>query len=363
MDNIRENVSDETPEMIAFIRCNGDAAGKKRLAKCSSCEEAKNLGFLDNECQWGCIGIGSCISSCKENAMSLVDGRIVIDKEKCSGCGDCASQCPQKLISIIPREATNLIPCSSKDAESKTRKVCGYGCIGCGACVEVCPQDAVKVVDNCAVIDYEKCVGCVACTVKCEKKIIIDELHDLTKIKETVAFVRCQGGKKAKARFEALGMESCTEASKVRSTGMGLCTTGCVGLGECTKACRYDAIHVVNGTAKVDPEKCVGCLDCVHTCPNNLILEVPYKGAKVVACSSRAPGDIKATFCDVGCIGCGDCAANCPNGAVAVYDNRAIVDISICENCGVCSYMCSRYVLTEQFVPEYTYAQYDVIGK
>ena len=174
----------EVQEKAAFIRCDGSAAGKERLAALGSCEEAKAAGFLHSECQWGCIGIGDCIDRCEFDAMSLEDGKIIIDRDKCTGCMACISACAQGLINMIPKEATNFIPCSSKAYETMTLETCGHGCIGCGECEKVCPENAVHVIDNCAVIDYDKCVGCVACTVKCEKKIIIDELHDLTKVKE-----------------------------------------------------------------------------------------------------------------------------------------------------------------------------------
>lgn len=60
-----------------------------------------------------------------------------------------------------------------------------------------CPNDAIEMVvgdkidGRYAKIDYSKCEGCVTCTVKCRKKIIVDTLHDLTKLKEDVAFVKC----------------------------------------------------------------------------------------------------------------------------------------------------------------------------
>ncbi|QAT42094.1 4Fe-4S binding protein [Aminipila luticellarii] len=349
-------------EKVAFIRCAGDAAGKKRLEGCSDCEEAKKKGFLKGECSFGCIGLGSCIERCKFDAMSLVDGTVKIDKEKCNGCQACLGMCPQEIIVMVPREATNFIPCASQNDEETTRKICGSGCIGCGDCEEVCPENAIAIIDNCAVIDYDKCVGCIACAVKCRKKIIVDELHDLTKLKENIAFVRCRGGKKANAKFKALGVETCADASKIRNEAMDLCQVGCIGLGDCTKVCRYDAITIADGTAKIDPEKCVGCLDCVTACPNDLIVEVPYAGGKLVACASTYDCDEKLRVCGEGCIGCGDCASNCPNGAITIKDLHAVVNGELCENCSVCSYMCSRTALVELVVPEANYLQRKAMG-
>ena len=44
-----------------------------------------------------------------------------------------------------------------------------------------------------------------------------------------------------------------------------------MGLGSCVKACAFDAIHIVDGVAKVDTDKCVACGKCVSTCPKKII--------------------------------------------------------------------------------------------
>ncbi|MBK5252938.1 MAG: 4Fe-4S dicluster domain-containing protein [Peptostreptococcaceae bacterium] len=352
------NPQEAKEDLVAFIRCSGDAAGKKRFAGLKSCDEAKELGFIDGECQYGCLGLGTCIEKCDRDAMKLVDGKVIIDKEKCDGCGDCLDACVQKIISLVPRGATVFIPCSNEDEEEdKVRAICGFGCIGCGECEDTCPENAVKVIDNCAVIDYSLCVGCVACSVVCTKKIIIDEIHDLTEVKDHVAFVKCSGGSKAHAKFEELGIKSCKEASDKRYEFPELCQVGCVGCGDCVEVCRFDAIKVVDGTAVIDPDKCVGCFDCVHECPNNLIIEVPYVGAKQVACSNTFDATFKKSVCDFGCAGCGDCVNNCPNGAITLEGSLAIINPDLCENCGICSYVCTRGVIREQSVPEYNYLQ------
>jgi len=356
----------EVIDKIAFVACSGDAAGKERFAGCKSCKDAVEAGFQRGECKSGCVGVGSCLDVCKFDAMKLEDGKVIIDTEKCNGCGACADAqvCPQHVILMIPADATNFIPCSSKEEdEDKVREICGYGCIGCGDCERACPEGAIEIIDNHAVIDYDKCVGCVACTVKCKKKIIVDSLHDLTALKEKVAFVRCSGGFKPHQKYEELGFTDCQDVvDNVNPKDYDLCTTGCTGMGNCTKVCRYDAIHVEDGTAIVDPDKCVGCRDCTYACPKNLITIVPYKGMKLVPCSSTDDYEEKAKVCDSGCIACEDCKSNCPNGAIYMDGKHAVVDVEICEDCAVCQYMCPRYLIQKQEVPEANYLQRAALG-
>ena len=143
VDAIAAAIGAETAEAkdeIAFIACSGDAAGKARLAAagCKSCKDAVEAGFQRGECKSGCVGIGSCIDVCKFDAMSVADGDVSVISSKCTGCGACANAnvCPQTIIRMIPREATNFIPCSSKEEDDDlTRKTCGFGCIACGDCV------------------------------------------------------------------------------------------------------------------------------------------------------------------------------------------------------------------------------------
>ena len=356
-----QQLTDGAEQMIAFIACSGHAAGKARFSgTAASCQEAVESGFVRGECKSGCVGVGSRIKACKYDAMKLENGKVVIDPEKCNGCGDCAKAdvCPQGLIRMIPKDATTFIPCSSTEPEEDVvRATCGYGCIACGECERACPEGAVTIQDNHAVIDYEKCVGCTACTVKCKKKIIVDTAHDLRVLKDKVAFVRCSGGIRASEAFKKLGIQSCEEAAKADAKAMGLCTTGCLGQGSCTAVCRYDAIKVVNGTAFVDAEKCVGCRDCTYACPRHLITMVPYKGMKLVPCSSTADYEDKALVCDSGCIACEDCKNNCPNGAIYMEEKHAVIDPELCEDCKVCTYVCPRNVIREQAVPEYIFLQ------
>ena len=41
-----------------------------------------------------CIQCGVCVKACRTEALSLIDGKIVLDKEKCNYCGRCLKACP-----------------------------------------------------------------------------------------------------------------------------------------------------------------------------------------------------------------------------------------------------------------------------
>lgn len=106
------------------------------------------------------------------------------------------------------------------------------------------------------------------------------------------------------------GEQSCTTANLV--AGVQGCTYGCLGIGDCVRECDFDAIHIVDGLATVDYEKCVGCGACARICPRNIITMVPFKSRQMVAvtCSNKDMGkDVKAV-CKVGCIGCKACERN-----------------------------------------------------
>ena len=87
-----------------------------------------------------------------------------------------------------------------------------------------------------------------------------------------VAYVKCAGTcEVAKEKYNYSGIEDCVSAMSTPGAGPKACAYGCMGYGSCVKVCDFDAIHVVNGIAVVDKEKCVACGKCVAICPKALI--------------------------------------------------------------------------------------------
>ncbi|MBN1930508.1 MAG: RnfABCDGE type electron transport complex subunit B [Desulfobacterales bacterium] len=109
-------------------------------------------------------------------------------------------------------------------------------------------------------------------------------------------------------RNEYYGEKRCLAANLV--TDIQGCAYGCLGFGDCQVACNYDAIHVIDGLATVDYEKCIGCGACAKVCPRNIITIVPFKAEKILAvtCSNQDAGKDVMSVCKVGCIGCKACA-------------------------------------------------------
>lgn len=161
-----------------------------------------------------------------------------------------------------------------------------------------------------------------------------------------VAFVKCKGTcDKARVQYNYFGIDDCSKVAVVPGGGEKACTYGCMGYGSCVKACAFGAIHVVDGVAVVDKEKCVACGKCVSACPNRLIELVPYSAEHLVQCSSHDKGkDVKAK-CENGCIACTLCTKQCEFDAIHMDNNVAVIDYSKCTNCGKCAAKCPAKVI------------------
>jgi NADPH-dependent glutamate synthase beta subunit-like oxidoreductase/NAD-dependent dihydropyrimidine dehydrogenase PreA subunit len=153
----------------------------------------------------------------------------------------------------------------------------------------------------------------------------------------------CHGGVRAENRFHYMGAASCRAAAAMYG-GQRLCQIGCLGMGDCVRACLFDAIHMgPAGYPVVDAERCVGCGACEQACPKNILtvrtmserlLEFNHEDAALAPCSQTCPAEINIPRY-IAQVHSGDY-----NGAVNTIRERNPLLLS----CGrVCPHPCESY--------------------
>jgi len=178
ISNILGIVTEASEPTTAYVKCQGNCnvAKEKYLYQgIQDCNQAViNSGGGSKACEYGCLGLGSCVKVCQFNALEIVDGIARVIEENCVSCGACVGACPKGLIEITPQQSRVRIQCNSKNKGKEVMDVCSVGCITCGLCVKNCPENAITMTNNLPIIDYSKCTNCGTCVIKCPKKTIED---------------------------------------------------------------------------------------------------------------------------------------------------------------------------------------------
>ena len=168
---------------------------------------------------------------------------------------------------------------------------------------------------------------------------------------DRVVVLRCHGTS-AYARDEAeyAGVATCAAASLVFG-GPKACKNGCLGLGDCVRACPFDALHTgSSGIVEVDAEACTGCGICVPVCPKDLFTLYPRRHRIELSCVARDKTGVVRPSCSVGCTLCRKCVAKCPAEAITFDGRTILIDHDKClaygPGCGeVCVDICPSVIL------------------
>lgn len=107
---------------------------------CDMCED--NVYEVSNQCR-GCVA-HPCVEVCPKGAVSIVDGKSHIDKDKCIKCGKCKAICPYDAIAkkVRPCAAACGVKAISSDERGRVR-IDDQKCVKCGQCMTACPFGAI----------------------------------------------------------------------------------------------------------------------------------------------------------------------------------------------------------------------------
>lgn len=120
---------------------------------CKGCVPARI--YVTDLCQ-GCVA-RPCVNTCKFGAISVQNGKSVIDPAKCKNCGMCAQVCPYQAIQKIIVPCENACPVGAiAKGEDGHAQIDFSKCISCGKCVSACPFGAVH--EKSQIIDVLKAV-------------------------------------------------------------------------------------------------------------------------------------------------------------------------------------------------------------
>jgi pyruvate formate lyase activating enzyme len=74
--------------------------------KCAWCHNPESIS-MKPQLSWvgsRCIGCKTCLSVCKENALTLTEKGMQIDRTRCTGCGDCSEECPGTALELMGKQ-------------------------------------------------------------------------------------------------------------------------------------------------------------------------------------------------------------------------------------------------------------------
>jgi 4Fe-4S ferredoxin len=199
-----------------------------------------------------CIYCGRCQKACPPNAIylfrslpdvkDLVRGEAEINQDKCIQCGMCEEMCPAEAVNMHRNQinSSNQSIASSVDIDESK-------CIYCGICKKICPEEAIKIV-------------CTTCMSHEEIKIPEIEGKIILNQEECIKCGWCQ----EICPVDAAQVSKPFEGELVYDADYTCKGKTCHA---CEDVCPCNAISIVEGKSKVNPNFCVLCGACAQACP------------------------------------------------------------------------------------------------
>ena len=268
----------------------------------------------------GCDGCADAIASGKAGPDACPVGGAEVAKKIGAILGIDVGESERKVAHVICQGGTDrcrvrfdyhgIMDCNAAAIVQDGYKACRFACLGLGNCERVCPFGAIRIdkAKMIAVVNENKCQSCGKCIAECPRNVL-----ELRPVSQPVD-MRCRNA----------------EMGKVVSQK---CSAGCIGCERCEKACKFQAITIVNHMPVIDNSKCRHCMVCAEVCSS---------GAMHAEWEKRLVAEIDQSAC----IGCGMCKRNCQFGAIEGEMKKPHVVNDACTGCGVCAEKCPKKCIT-----------------
>ena len=150
----------EATKRAARLLCAGGKDEAHREADYSgfeSCKAAAAVAGGGKGCTWGCLGLADCERVCLLDAIYMNEDELpVVIPERCTACNDCVETCPKDLFVLMPMDHKLIVQCRNLLHGDDAEELCSVACNACARCVADAAPGLIEMVDNLAVIDYEK---------------------------------------------------------------------------------------------------------------------------------------------------------------------------------------------------------------
>jgi len=150
----------EANKRVARLLCAGgkdEAARNSDYAGLETCKAAASVAGGGKACNWGCLGLADCEIACDLDAIYMNDNLLpVVIPERCTACNDCVVACPKDLFELMPVEQKLIVQCKNLLKGDAAEDLCSVACNTCNRCVADSEPGVIDLIDNLAVINYEK---------------------------------------------------------------------------------------------------------------------------------------------------------------------------------------------------------------